>query len=390
MHDFAEDRGARDAFSGTAEIGRARSAHDNSQMTNDRFEAAKSPSLRQISASFCNSGFERLQTVSGFAPIICHLSFAICHARSSALCLIVSLVCGAGTALAAEPSGLIRIENRWPQVFQILANSATDTPVRTAKLADYLREQCPEIAERLGIAQMTPDDSRRYLFELEQRSFAIRSIARRFNAIHSNLEEQFIKTFPDFHPERKTIYLTLSRFRFDGKVPHDRLDSLLLAFDGIAKFHGAKAPVAVIFSHELFHLYHFQINPPPADPDQLPLYRLIWQEGLACYVSSTLNPTAPLSDVLFDPRLATDGPKFVKPVAHQLLMDLSSTDDVQTAQYLTYRVSNAIPPRMGYLIGYLIVAKLAKDHSLVELAHLRDSELRLTMRREVRQLAEEP
>jgi hypothetical protein len=36
------------------------------------------------------------------------------------------------------------------------------------------------------------------------------------------------------------------------------------------------------------------------------------------------------------------------------------------------------------------VAKLATQHSLAELAHLRDPELRFTMRREVRQLAEQP
>jgi hypothetical protein len=299
----------------------------------------------------------------------------------------VLIVCwSAGTCLGQTGESL-RIEDRWPQIFRILTDSSSDSSVQAGKLIEYLRNQCPEVAGRLGIADMTADDSKRYLAELEQRSFAIRSLARRFNAIHSNLEELFIKTFPDFRPERTTVYLTASRFRFDGKAPHDRLNTLLLALDGVAKFHGAKAPMAVIFSHELFHLYHFQVNPPPTDPDQLPLYRLIWQEGLACYASSILNPTAPLSDILFDPRLAIEGPKFVKSVTRQLLVDLTSTDDLQTAQYLTFQASSSTPPRMGYLIGYLIVAKLAKNHSLVELAHLRDPELRFTMRREVHELA---
>jgi Predicted Zn-dependent protease (DUF2268) len=347
-------------------------------MTNDRFDAPTPETL-----SWARRGHARIRYAKALRA-----GFRSARAISVTMCLVVFAMCCAANPLSGEAGGSIRIEDRWPQIFQLLADSSTDTSVRAAKLIDYLRNQCPEVADRLAVAQMSVDDSQRYLFELEQRSFAIRSVARRFNTVRSNLEEQFIKTFPDFRPERTTVYLTVSRFRFDGKVPHDRLDRLLIALDGIAKFHGARAPMAVIFAHELFHLYHFQVNRPPVDPDQLPLYRLIWQEGLACYVSSVLNPTASLSDVLFDPRLAIDGPKFVTSAARRLLSDLSSTDDAPTAEYLTYRAGSATPARMGYLIGYLIVARLAKDHSLVELAHLRDPELRLTMRRGVRYLAE--
>ncbi len=73
-----------------------------------------------------------------------------------------------------------------------------------------------------------------------------------------------------------------------------------------------------------------------------------------------------------------------------MLKDLESTDDLPTAEYLTYRKTSATPSRMGYLIGYQIAAKLAAQHSLLELAHLRDPELRFMMKREVRLLAEQP
>jgi hypothetical protein len=302
--------------------------------------------------------------------------------------LVARLFCCLAGASLANADEQLRIQDRWPAIFQLLTNSSVDGSAKAARLVDYLRRECPEIADRLHVADMTSDDSERYLAELQRRSFAIRSLARRFAAMHSGLEERFDQIFPDFRPSRTTVYLTVSRFRFDGKVPHDRLDSLLLALDGVAKFHGANAPIAVIFSHELFHLYHFQVNPPAANPDQVPLYRLIWQEGLACYVSGVINPAASFGDILFDPRLAAKGPKYVKQVARQLLIDLQSTDDIQTAEYLTYRTTGSTPPRMGYLIGYQVVAKLAKQHSLVELAHLRDPELRFTMKREVRLLGQ--
>ncbi len=313
--------------------------------------------------------------------------------RNPKLFLRSFIVCALFHVAETPPVGAaeqIRIEDRWPEIFHLLSTSSLAAPEKAVRLVDYLRSACPEIADRLHIGEMTRDDSERYLLELERRSFAIRSLARRFAAIHSGIEERFMQAFPDFRPSRTTVYLTVSRFWFDGKVPHDHWNSLLFALDGVAKFHGGNAPVAVIFSHELFHLYHFQINPPPADPDQVPLYRLIWQEGLACYVSSRLNPSAPLHDIVFDPRLAAEGPKLVKSVSRELLKDLESTDDLPTAEYLTYRKTSATPSRMGYLIGYQIAAKLAAQHSLLELAHLRDPELRFMMRREVRLLAEQP
>jgi hypothetical protein len=288
-----------------------------------------------------------------------------------------------------EAADQLQIEDRWPEILQLLSTPSLADPEKAVRLVAYLRNACPEIADRLHIGDMTRDDSERYLAELEKRRFAIRSLARRFAAIHSDVEERFLQIFPDFRPSRTTVYLTVSRFRFDGKVPHDHWNNLLFAFDGVAKFHGGNAPVAVIFSHELFHLYHFQISPPPADPDQVPLYRLIWQEGLACYVSKLLNPSAPFGDILFDPRLAAEGPKFVKSVSRRLLRDLLSTDDLETAEYLNYRTTGSTPPRMGYLIGYQIAANLATQRSLTELAHLRDPELRFIMRREVRRLAEQ-
>jgi hypothetical protein len=134
----------------------------------------------------------------------------------------------------------LRIEDRWPEIFQLLSAPSLAAPEKAARLAAYLRSACPEIADRLHIGDMTRDDSERYLVELERRSFAIRSLARRFAAIHSNVEQRFVQIFPDFRPSRTTVYLTVSRFRFDGKVPHDHCNNLLFAFDGVAKFHGEK------------------------------------------------------------------------------------------------------------------------------------------------------
>jgi uncharacterized protein YjaZ len=145
--------------------------------------------------------------------------------------------------------------------------------------------------------------------------------------------------------------------------------------------------LAVILSHEFFHLYHFQVNPLPKNPDDLPLYRLLWQEGLAVYVSQQLNSGASLADVLLDPRLATNGPASIRAEAKRLLLCLDSREDITAAHFLAKSENGEVPGRIGYLIGYDVVTRLAQNRSLSSLARLRDPGLRFAFRREIYRLA---
>ena len=212
--------------------------------------------------------------------------------------------------------------------------------------------------------------------------------------LHAFFEEQepaildrFCQAFPDFAPGKAKIYLMLSLFQFDAKIPSEHPDSLLIGLDGLARFHGTDAPLAVILSHEFFHLYHFQVNPLPKNPDDLPLYRLLWQEGLAVYVSQQLNNGASLADVLLDPRLATNGPAWVRPEAKRLFLCLDSREDITAAHFLAKSENGEVPGRIGYLIGYDVATRLAQNRSLNSLARLRDPGLRFAFRREVYRLA---
>jgi hypothetical protein len=177
----------------------------------------------------------------------------------------------------------------------------------------------------------------------------------------------------------------LSLFQFDAKIPSEHPDSLLIGLDGLARFHGTDAPLAVILSHEFFHLYHFQVNPLPKNPDDLPLYRLLWQEGLAVYASQQLNTGASLADVLLDPRLAANGPALVPAEAKLLLLRLDTTDDINAAHFLAKSENGE--GRIGYLIGYDVVTRLAQKRSLSALVRLRDPGLRFAFHREVYRLA---
>ena len=284
-------------------------------------------------------------------------------------------------------AGLLKTFDLVPSLFRCFDAFPTEKQQRVRLFAEDVIRSHPEIYRRPEVFKTDPPTLDKYLDQVTPYLPAIRKIHARFIKECEPIEESFCARFPDFNRSQAGIYLMLSLFRFDGKIPHDNPRALFLGLDGLAKFHGASVPLDVILSHELFHLYHFQVNALPASIDTIPLYRLIWQEGLATYASASLNPKATMADVLLDPRLARDGPKYVPAVARALMTQLESTDDEATARYLSYRRGSEIPSRMGYLIGYNIVARLAPTRSLTELARLRGQRLRSLMHEQVRSLA---
>jgi Predicted Zn-dependent protease (DUF2268) len=308
---------------------------------------------------------------------------SLCGWKSFLLFSTVVLVCRTLTAEA----GLIKTFDLVPSLFRCFDAFPTEKQQRVRLFADEVIQSHPEIYRRPDVFKTDPPTLEKYLDQVTPYLSAIRKIHARFIKECEPIEESFCARFPDFNRSQAAIYLMLSLFRFDGKIPHDNPRALFLGLDGLAKFHGASVPLDVILSHELFHLYHFQVNALPTPIDTIPLYRLIWQEGLATYASASMNPKATMADVLLDPRLARDGPKYVPAVARTLVTQLESTDDEATARYLSYRRGSEIPSRMGYLIGYDIVARLAPTRSLTELARLRGQRLLSLMRQQVRGLA---
>jgi len=307
----------------------------------------------------------------------------LCAWKSSLLFSAVVLVCSTVTAEA----GLLKTFDLVPILFRCFDAFPTEKQQRVRLFAEGVIQSYPEIYRRPDVFKTDPLTLEKYLDQVTPYLPAIRKIHARFIKECEPIEVSFCARFPDFNRSQAEIYLMLSLFRFDGKIPHDNPRALFLGLDGLAKFHGASLPLGVILSHELFHLYHFQVNALPAPIDPIPLYRLVWQEGLATYASASLNPKATMADVLLDPQLARDGPKYVPAVARALLTQLESTNDEATDRYLSYRRGSQIPSRMGYLIGYDIVARLAPTTSLVELARLRGRRLLSLMREQLRGLA---
>jgi hypothetical protein len=294
--------------------------------------------------------------------------------------LIVQLFFGLSSALASESPQIIDLI---PQDLHLVTNLSEDADARAERFSREILERQPEIYQHLW--HVDSAKVKAFVGKAPEYVSGIRKLHALFDEQEPKILDHFCQAFPEFAPGKVKIYLMLSLFQFDAKIPSEHPDSLLIGLDGLARFHGTDAPLAVILSHEFFHLYHFQVNPLPRNPDDLPLYRLLWQEGLAVYASQQLNVGASLADVLLDPRLAANGPASVSAEAKLLLLRLDTTDDINAAHFLAKSENGE--GRIGYLIGYDVVTRLAQKRSLSALARLRDPGLRFAMHREVYRLA---
>lgn len=180
----------------------------------------------------------------------------------------------------------------------------------------------------------------------------------------------FQKTFPDFACSTP-IYFLYSAGAFDGAVRDvEGKPALMFGVDEIARIHGQQD--SALFSHELFHVYHSQIIKEQSEA----LYWALWEEGLATYVSRTLNPDLPENKICCLPDVSAVRQVLPK-IAGELLSKLDSTSQSDSARYFLGSQENLdVPERSGYYVGYFIAQQLGKSRSLAGLARLQPAEVR--------------
>ena len=161
---------------------------------------------------------------------------------------------------------------------------------------------------------------------------------------------------------------------------------LVFGLDTIARMEGRQANLPVLISHELFHIYHSSVHPESKGQrgKDIPLWRLVWAEGLATYASQRLHPKADLSAVLRSPSLAASCEERLKPLVDLLLMNIDRSDTDAVMEWMSGRARTSdVPPRAGYYLGWRIATALGRSRSLRGLAVLPDAEIPLAMKREL-------
>jgi hypothetical protein len=215
------------------------------------------------------------------------------------------------------------------------------------------------------------------------------SIAREL-AAH---DRAFRAAFPDMK-WAGTVYFTVSLDAFDGAMREvDGRMALLFGIDKMAKLHGDQIDLAPMFHHELFHTYHFDVNPPPDLPDDAPrgLLEPLWSEGLAVYVARRLNPRATARQLLLSDELIAATDARLPALAAELRKNLDlSTPETYRDFFLGAGKRDDVPRRCAYYIGLKVVEKVAVDRDLPALARLRAAPLRQAVDDALARLAAPP
>jgi hypothetical protein len=210
------------------------------------------------------------------------------------------------------------------------------------------------------------------LKDYPQKRVEIEDMAGRFRSLLAPSERSFEAQFGPMTGFRP-IVLVHSLGEFDGgtrSLPGG--GRLMFGADMMARLYKNKA-VQPFFHHELFHLYHGRTF-----DDCNAVWCNLWSEGLATYVSHRMNPGATDDELL----LSTPVP------LRAVLARLDSTDGKDSnALFSSGKLSESLPSRSGYYIGYLIAAGAGKSRSLQELAQLENAEVRPLVEKNLRSLA---
>jgi len=227
----------------------------------------------------------------------------------------------------------------------------------------------PEAQERVS----------KYLRELKPYIPAMRRITTKIHENFSRYVSDFSSTFADYAPTTP-VYFTVSLFGFAaGMNLSGETTGLYFGIDALARIHGSNDNLKIIFEHELFHQYHYQIAPEISANQAAWAY--MWGEGLATYVSRQMSPGCTIDQALVIPSRPSELAKpHVRELAQRLLDKPDSTD---STTYLDLFSDDKAPPglpaRSGYYLGFRVAELLGGTRSLTELAHLRGPELKHTV-----------
>lgn len=253
--------------------------------------------------------------------------------------------------------------------FDRFAMSTQDMP-DGERLAAF-EQQIGPIAE--GFYQRgrtTGDYDSRVLVELKnypQRRSGNLVVSKAFNELFAPARRKFEAVFGPVSSSQP-VFLIDSMGELDGGTRElNGKSTLLFGADLIWEAHAGKT-LTPFFQHELFHVYHESRVTSCAA-----LWCALWEEGLATYVASRLNPGAD------DAALSLDKPKPIRTAVEAsraaavcaVVRRLDSvTDEDYAGLFLANFHLSGFPPRMGYYIGYLVAQDIGRTQDLHAMAKM--------------------
>ena len=185
------------------------------------------------------------------------------------------------------------------------------------------------------------------------------------------------------------VYLVNSFGEFDGGTRTlSGKSHLMFGADMIDRIYQT-TPVQPFFHHELFHLYHGR-RFDSCDT----IVCSLWEEGLAVYVASQLNPGANDASLLltFPVPLREAVERDRAGAICSVVAKLHSTDPADYPPLFQGRPQPGarLPPRYGYYVGYLVAQDIGSTRTLKQLADLKAAEVRPLVESSLKSMADCP
>lgn len=305
------------------------------------------------------------------------------------LTLALALITGGNSRASSAPRAgkdSLNVIDMMPAFWQFWQKAETaDDDARVKLFRETVIAPHQSIFEGFTGTQ-TDADLAGYIKKVQRLLPRMHKLSDRFLADFLNYRQSFSKAFPDMKTDTTICFMPNFGVTDAGTGNLDGKSYLVFGIDTIAAQHGEDANLATLFHHELFHVYHAQQHPEWQQKNrskgEIPLYWLLWSEGLATYVSRVLNPEAGLEQVLLSKTLAKEADPQLARLAKDVREHLLTTSTDYMFDYLSASPRRQeIPPRAGYYIGMLIAQEMGRTRSPARLARLGGDDLLRQMRR---------
>ena len=224
-------------------------------------------------------------------------------------------------------------------------------------------------------------DSNQFILEI---FFNFSSFQDRFMFLYTNVQQnieegliKFKELFKDFVVDIP-IHICYSLGDCDGATRVlDGKDVLVIGIDVMAQVHNWDNEIPFVL-HELFHVYHLKLYPHTniSISHEDTIFRGLWTEGLATYISYVLNPSASYVELVLDvpKNLIKNTEENLSVILKDLLENIYSKDSVRYDNYFLLTKNPKFPSRCGYYIGFLLMKELSKKFKLEKLIRLQEDE----------------
>jgi hypothetical protein len=208
-------------------------------------------------------------------------------------------------------------------------------------------------------------------------------IERQFPIAYAAGIRHFRAQFPGFKPVLP-VWFVHSLGRMDGGTrTFDGKTYMVFGADVIAKIH-TDGTIGPFLDHELYHVENGQWFK-DCEPDTM-VWCSLWQEGGAVYATSVMNPGAD------DSALALNLPRPIRAAVDAqwplalctLRRDLDKGDQATYASYFFGGGGEqTFPKRWGYYVGYRLMQRVGKRHTLAEIDRMDHDAARKEIDREL-------